>query len=157
MVNAALWFAAALIVIITLLTLGFYMKTNRAVLFSEVTGTVTRGGRPAAGIEVVRRINDNGAEQPPTTTRTDADGKFRFPQTEDAPRGILDFLPGEFVVGQELIFNVGEGEVVGWIHTRHGSQPNEESAGRAFQLVCDLDSEPQYHDRHFGVCKVASD
>lgn len=122
-------------------------------LFSELTGTVVIGGEPCVGARLVQTVSDGGGEKINAETTTDTDGKFDFSDISKK-KGFLSLLPGEFVAAQQILIHYEGREYQGWISSKRSPEPNAESDGNPFELVCDLDQDPQYSENHFGVCRL---
>jgi hypothetical protein len=124
---------------------------GRLVLFSEVSGVVSREGEPVAGVDVERRwhwvLKDElGSDR----TRTDESGSFRFPAV--TRRSLLArLMPHEPVVGQKIVIHEGGEERVAWQFTRHDYRDGSELPGRPLELTCPLEREPVRRGPRFGI------
>jgi len=122
-------------------------------LFSAVTGVVQLEGKPCVGAQIEQSVSDGGGERIETEKVTGSDGKFSFPEITKS-KGLFSFLPGEFVASQELIIRFEGREYQGWISTKRSMEANSETGGRPFELICNLNEDPDYHDKSFGVCQL---
>lgn len=123
-------------------------------LFSETEGVVLQNDRPVAGAEVERTYNWHWKDKIGSeATRTDEQGRFRFPAaTGSSLLGVL--LPHEPVVVQKIHIR-HQGKVYeAWMYTKHNYEPNGELDGQPLRLVCRLDSPPTYRDKVYGICTI---
>ncbi len=126
---------------------------GNSTLFSPVSGTVLKDGKPVAGAQVLQSARLGAAAPLTQSAVTGEDGHFSFPALERA-KGIGGLFPREYVVSQEIkIVHDGQ-EYIGWIHTKRDPKAGSETGGRDFRLVCDLDQKPDYQDTHYGVCRL---
>jgi len=100
-----------------------------------------------------RNFRIKNGERIETEKVTGSDGKFSFPEVTKS-KGLFSFLPGEFVASQELIIRFEGREYQGWISTKRSMEANSETGGRPFELICNLNEDPDYHDKSFGVCQL---
>ncbi|GAB2513139.1 DUF6795 domain-containing protein [Microbulbifer agarilyticus] len=118
---------------------------GKAYFFSPVAGVITKDNKPLSNAKIVRRWEHKSLEQDETTT--DKNGAFTLPEIRR--RSAVQFIPAEFVVGQE-IFVIHDGEeTVVWSASKRDSGKNSELGGKELNLTCDLDNEEKIY-RDFG-------
>lgn len=126
---------------------------GKNVLFSEITGKVILDGKPVEKAEIIQKVLIDHNNSITNSMTTSSDGIFHFPQIERNKR-IIDFLPAQFAIGQEILIHFDEKEITGWIYTKSDPEPNSEASGNKFELLCDLGAEPSYSDNYYGVCRL---
>jgi hypothetical protein len=128
---------------------------SRLVLFSEVTGTVLKDGKPVAGAEILQQVDwsDDTDKNPRNRTVTDKNGAFAFPAVEHSA-GLARLVPAQPVILQKLLIRYDGVEYEGWLHSKSDYDANSELEGRPLRLVCDLATQPDYEGTHFGICRA---
>jgi hypothetical protein len=128
------------------------LKSKR-VLFSQVSGVVTKDGAPVAGAEVEQTVlyKEEG-RTPQVTVVSDGEGKFAFAEVSANEGPAL--LPGEVTVGQRLVIRYQGQSYEGWNHGKKGKEANTEANGKPLRLVCELSTEPGVSGNSFGICRV---
>jgi hypothetical protein len=96
---------------------------GRVVLFSAISGTLVKDGKPVAGATLTRRAKLGDWYE--DTAVTDKDGKFSF-GTMKAFSLTAHMLPHEPVVSQQMFAVVGEIKHDVWYHTKRGYEDNSE-------------------------------
>ena len=122
-------------------------------LFSEVVGTVVVNGEPIEGAVVKQNVSRGHREAFTQTTETGPDGSFQFDEVSSSKK-LLDFLPGEMVVQQEIEIIHDDQMFQGWIFTKRDGLTGSESDGERFKLVCDIAREPDFDGKYFGICRL---
>ena len=118
---------------------------GKAYFFSPVTGVITKDSNPVSNAKIIRKWEHQSLEQDETVT--DESGNFSFPEVRR--RSAVQFMPAEFVVGQEIsVVHNGE-EIVIWSASKRDTSENSELGGKKLVLKCDLDSEEKIY-RDFG-------
>jgi len=143
------------------LSLAFFSKGSVAMagifgshtLFSAVTGQVVINGESIANTTVRQMVRRGDGEMLINETQTDSNGFFKFEEVK-ASKGILDFLPSEMVVQQELKI-VHEGtELQGWLYTKRDGIQGSETSGGEFSMICEVNKEADFTDNYFGICSL---
>lgn len=124
------------------------------VLFSELEGQILLNGEAVEGAEVTQITlwSHEGAVEP-VTTRTDADGRFRFSEISRRA-GFSNLLPGQITIVQKINIVHGGKEYRGWLNTKSNYDRNGELNGKPLRLECELSHEPTDEGDDFGVCRV---
>ena len=122
-------------------------------LFSEVDGIVTKNGKPCVGAKIEQKVYTASSEEIAATTSTDDMGRFAFEEISQN-KGLLGFLPSEFVATQRLVISYEGKEYLGWAYTKRSPTKNSESDGKSFSLVCDLSKPPVEDDKYNGICRL---
>jgi hypothetical protein len=97
---------------------------GRMVLFSAISGTLVKDGKPVAGATITREANFHGFEQTDTTT-TDKDGTFSFPTMKRFTL-VWQVLPSEPIVHQKIVTRALDKDYEVWYHTKRGYEDNAE-------------------------------
>lgn len=129
--------------------------SSRLVLFSEVQGTVLKGGKPVQGAQLTQETvwSDNKNDVPPKSVRTDSDGRFLFPAVErDA--GATRVVPHQPVILQKILISYDGQEYTAWRHTKNSYEANSEMEGRPLKLECELTRSADFEGTHYGICKA---
>ncbi|MDN3638795.1 hypothetical protein QWY82_08245 [Simiduia curdlanivorans] len=121
------------------------LDAGKAYFFSPVSMQIYRDGQPVVGANVVRRWEHSTIEQDESTT--DAEGKVNFPEVRR--RTIVQVIPAEFVVAQQIIVVVEGEEIEVWSNSKRDSAINSELGGKPLNFRCELNDEEQLH-RDFG-------
>jgi hypothetical protein len=111
-------------------------------LFSEVDGVITLDGKPCVSAKIKQTVFKANSKEITTNNITDDNGYFRFEEVSEN-KGLLSFIPSEFVVTQRLIIAYDGTEYLGWAYTKRSSEQNSESSNKPFSLVCDLNTPPK--------------
>ena len=122
-------------------------------LFSEVDGFVTLDGKPCISAKITQTIFKTNGKEISTNKLTDDNGYFRFEEISEN-KGLLSFLPSEFVVTQRLLISYDGTEHLGWAHTKRSAKQNSESSFKPFTLECDLSKKIEKDDKHTGICRL---
>jgi hypothetical protein len=96
---------------------------GRVVLFSAISGTLVKDGKPVVGATLTRRAKLGDWYE--DTAVTDKDGKFSF-ETMKAFSLKAHILPHEPVVSQQMFAQVGNTKYDVWYHTKFGYEDNSE-------------------------------
>ena len=123
-------------------------------LFSDVEGVVTINGKPCVAAKIEEKVYNSNGDEITATTQTDERGHFRFMEVSEN-KGLLSFLPGEFVATQRLVIYHEGIEYLGWANTKRSPEPNSESDGKPLSMICDLDKKPEEDDKYTGICRLA--
>ena len=122
------------------------LNAGKAYFFSPVSGTLTKDEKPVSNAKIIRRWEHESLEQDETST--DENGNFFFPEVRR--RTLVQLLPAEFVVAQQIaVVHEGE-EIVIWSNSKRDSAKNSELGGRDLDLLCDLTNEESLY-RDFGA------
>lgn len=122
-------------------------------LFSPVEGVVTIEGEPCVNARIVQTVRTSRSNEISAESVTDEYGRFSFDEvTED--RGLLSFLPSQFVANQRLFIFCENEEYIGWANTKMSPEINYESNGKPMSLVCDLSKKPEEDDLYSGICRL---
>ncbi|WP_226664463.1 transthyretin-like family protein [Microbulbifer aggregans] len=122
------------------------LDAGKAYFFSPVTGTLTKDEKPVTNAKIIRRWEHESLEQDETST--DENGNFTFPEVRR--RTLVQMLPAEFVVAQQIAVVQGDEEIVIWSNSKRDSGKNSELGGKDLDLYCDLDNEEAMY-RDFGA------
>lgn len=122
-------------------------------LFSKVDIEVIVDGGPSKSTTVQQKIYRGRGEEVVAEAQTDDQGKTTFREISES-KGLLGFLPSEFVVTQRLMILHEGQEYLGWAHTKRSPEKNEESEGKAFSLICDLSKPAEEDDIYHGICRL---
>jgi len=123
------------------------------ILCSPFNGTViTKGGKPAAGVELERKWvwgwNDQSGSD---RSVSDANGRFDFPVVE-GKSFTASFLPHEPNISQRIIAHQPSGDVEIWYAVKKNYELNSEMEGRPIKVVCALDTKPSDDGLYWGTC-----
>jgi hypothetical protein len=124
------------------------------VIFSEVSGTVIKNGKPVEGAKVLQiTLWSKPGEVPEKAVLTDKNGQFSFPEIS-RPAGFSNFLPGEITIVQKINIEFDGKEYRGWLNTKTNYE-REGERNRPLRFICDLDHTPSNTGDDFGVCRLA--
>lgn len=127
---------------------------GRVVIFSAVSGRLTRGGAPVVGAPVRRSFDWAwGGETGADATTTDADGRFAFPAIERSSLS-AKLAPHQPSIIQTIVFDVAEGAREGWQFQKSNYDRDGELGGRALRLDCELGEPDMRHELHYGFCRI---
>ncbi len=135
-------------------SLGAYAMGGK-VMFSAVTAQVVKGGKPLAGVKVVREYtwhwDDKKVQE---ETQSDGNGRFQFPRAEKSAL-LSSIVPHEPVISQIIRIHYEGKEYMAWNLNKHNYNDNGELHGKPLKFVCDLDDKPgAYLDKDvWGLCK----
>lgn len=110
-------------------------------LMSEISGTITLNGEPAAGA-TLRRIVGKAHSRAQVTDETTADDKgfFHLPAVTER-KLIHKIFPMEFVVPSEIYVTYQGKEYFIWTSTKREPEKNTENKGKPLVVQCELTSE----------------
>lgn len=136
---------------LNLLWLSFFLSTEavsmpigeKLYLMSEISGTITLNGEPAAGAKLKRIVSKAYSRSELTDEAVaDANGYFSMPAVTQR-KFVQKLLPLEFVV-PSLIFVTYQGqEYKIWSSTKRDPENNTENRGKPLVVQCELVSEIQ--------------
>ncbi|BFM10665.1 hypothetical protein R50072_08180 [Simiduia litorea] len=121
------------------------LDAGKAYFFSPLSMKIYRDGEPVVGAKVVRRWEHSTLEQDESIT--DGEGKVSFPEVRR--RTVVQVLPAEFVVAQQIAVIVDGDEIEVWSNSKRDSAKNSELGGKPLNLYCDLNNEEKLY-RDFG-------
>src|SRR5690554_4576935 len=112
-------------------------------LMSEISGTITLNGEPAAGAKLKRIVSKAYSRSELTDEAvTDANGYFSMPAVTQR-KFVQKIFPMEFVV-PSLIFVTYQGqEYKIWSSTKREPEKNTENRGQALVVQCELANDIQ--------------
>lgn len=113
---------------------------------------VEAGGAPVAGVTVQRRWDWRGKSGQDTAV-TDAEGYFAF-DAVPARRGLLGWLPAQVSVNQSFSAVLPEGPFEFLALTTGSLEPNSETGGSPFDVICRVGVEPGFDGFHWGTCRI---
>lgn len=121
-------------------------KSGKDCLFSEISGTITFNGEPAAGAHVRRVAGKAHVEGKFTDeTLTDEKGYFSLPAIWE--RNLLSrVFPMEFAVPQKITVDYKGEEYLIWTSVKRSRQENSESQGKPLVIQCELTAEERNFD-----------
>lgn len=126
------------------------------ILFSPVSGTIVKDGKPCIGATLEQRVRSPYGEDKSIRATTDADGKFSFEEITES-KGLFSFLPSEFVASQQITIVYDGDEYLGWAHSKRSDKRFSESDGKPFTLQCDLGKPPEEADKYSGICRLVDE
>jgi hypothetical protein len=97
---------------------------GRMVLFSAISGTLVKDGKPVAGAKITREANFHGSKHSDSTV-TDKDGNFSF-ETMKTFTLLYQVLPSEPVVIQRVFVRAGDKSYEIWSYAKFGYEDNSE-------------------------------
>jgi|GEM_PF-3225755 len=121
--------------------------------FSEVEGVVMFDGKPCPSAKVEQKVFKANSQEYTSTTVTDGNGRFSFQEVSES-KGLLGFLPTEFVATQRIVIYHEGNEYLGWANTKRDPSKNSESNGKRFALICDLSKSTEEDDKYQGLCRL---
>ena len=112
-------------------------------LMSEISGTITLNGEPAAGAKLKRIVSKAYSRSELTDEAvTDANGYFTMPAVTQR-KFVQKIFPMEFVV-PSLIFVTYQGqEYKIWSSTKREPEKNTENRGKPLVVQCELTNEQE--------------
>ena len=112
-------------------------------LMSEISGTITLNGQPAAGAKLKRIVSKAYSRSKLTDeTVTDANGYFSMPAVTQR-KFVQKIFPMEFVV-PSVIFVTYKGKEYGiWYSTKRKPEENTENRGKPLVVKCELTDDEQ--------------
>lgn len=112
-------------------------------LMSEISGTITFNGEPAAGAQLKRTVRKAFSRSEMTDeTTADAHGYFSLPAVVQT-KWIPGLIPAEFVVPSLITVTYQGTEVVVWSSTKRSPEPDTENKGRPLVVECELTGRPR--------------
>jgi len=116
-------------------------------LMSEISGTITLNGEPAAGAKLKRIVSKAYSRSELTDEAvTDANGYFTMPAVTQR-KFIQKIFPMEFVVPSEIYVTYQDKEYFIWTSTKREPEKNTENRGKPLVVQCELSAD----ERVFGV------
>ena len=110
-------------------------------LMSEISGTITLNGEPAAGAKLKRIVSKAYSRSELTDeTVTDANGYFTMPAVTQR-KFIQKIFPMEFVVPSEIYVTYQGKEYFIWTSTKREPEKNIENRGNPLIVQCELTNE----------------
>lgn len=110
-------------------------------LMSEVSGTITLNGEPAAGATLKRSVRKAYSRSyVKDEATTDENGYFSMPAVTER-KVIHKVFPMEFVVPSEIYVTYQGKEYFIWTSTKREPEENTENKGRPLVVQCELTSE----------------
>jgi hypothetical protein len=127
---------------------------SKLVLFSEVNGQVVDGGKPVEGAIVTRHYNWAWTDAESTEqTVTDKEGRFSFKRV--TTRSITaNLFPHQPVVFQKIDININSRTFKAWRFRKGDYDNNGELDGKAIDVICDIDTEPEWRGKVFGISSI---
>lgn len=127
---------------------------SKLVLFSEVHGQVVDRGKPVAGAIVIRYYRWSWNKKEGTDqTVTDDDGQFTFKSI--TTRSITASLfPHQPFISQKLDIQFGKKVYEAWRTGKMNYDHNGELKGKAIDIICEIDTEPEWKDEVFGISRI---
>ena len=141
--------ALTLLSLISVSTAGAAMSMldiGQAWFFSPVSAVVEKDGIPLVGVKVIRRWEHESLSEDETVT--DDKGQFSFPEIRG--RTIVQVMPAEFVVAQQIVVVVEDEEVEIWSNSKRKTDLNSELGGAPLDLHCEITDEDKMY-RDFGA------
>lgn len=117
---------------------GVYAMSEKACLFSGMSGVVNYKGKPAVNVRLLRKIEGKDEDE----TVTDENGYFEFSPIYQK-KSLLRLLPTEFVIKQDIIAFTGSDEINIWDGVKRSKEENAESRGKPLVVKCELTQEKQ--------------
>lgn len=116
-------------------------------LMSEISGTITLNGEPAAGAKLKRIVSKAYSRSELTDeTVTDANGYFTMPAVTQR-KFVQKIFPMEFVVPSEIYVTYQGKEYFIWTSTKREPEKNTENRGKPLVVQCELTAD----ERVFGI------
>ena len=138
-------YLAIAVVVVLALTGSTAVFAKTFVLFSPVSGVVTKDGQPVAGAEVEQHYVWHWKDQSASTTvTTDGEGRFSFPQVTGSSF-LGGLMPHEPVVEQRIVIRYEGREYLAWKHAKHSYEAGGELGGVPLELECALEAEEQFN------------
>ena len=125
----------------------------KMVIFSAVQGQVLLGGKPVAGAMIERKAMWNDKPLTDNTTSA-ADGRFALPAIERNGSFLDALLPSEPYIDQSIVILHAGKRHQAWVFVKRNYRDNGELQGRAIQMTCRLDTEPERRGKVFGICEL---
>lgn len=122
------------------------LDIGKAWFFSPVSAVVEKEGAPLQGARVIRRWEHESLSEDETVT--DNEGRFSFPEVRG--RTIVQVMPAEFVVAQQIVVVVDGEEVEIWSNSKRKTELNSELGGLPLELHCEITAEDKMY-RDFGA------
>jgi len=132
---------------------------------SEFNGVLSKSGKPLAGIELKRKVDENDNYVTTQKTITDENGRFRFPSVYRY--GLARFSIAENRYFQEITFTYLKNEYLGFYIAKSGWENNSEfSFGNnknnreilELNFDCDITSEDKGNkyrtSTYLGICRL---
>src|SRR5690554_4888133 len=116
-------------------------------LMSEISGTITLNGEPAAGAKLKRIVSKAYSRSELTDEAvTDANGYFTMPAVTQR-KFVQKIFPMEFVVPSVIFVTYQGQEYKVWSSTKREPEKNTENRGKPLVVQCELSAD----ERVFGV------
>lgn len=126
---------------------------GNSVLFSAVQGRVLLQGKPVSGALLERQFEWNN-EIIIDRVNSAADGSFSFAAVTRKSSFMDRLQPSEPMVKQTiLILHDGKSHKA-WYHFKCNYDDNGELSGRAINMICRLEREPERRGEVFGICEL---
>src|SRR5690554_3292704 len=114
-------------------------------LMSEISGTITLNGEPAAGAKLKRIVSKAYSRSELTDEAiTDANGYFTMPAVTQR-KFVQKIFPMEFVVPSEIYVTYQGKEYFIWTSTKRKSEKNVENRGKPLVVRCELTNEDEIY------------
>ena len=113
---------------------------NDFCIFSNMEGTITLHGKPAAGAKLVLQLYYYNEKQNPIETVADEAGRFHFPSVWKK-LGMKRFSLAETVATQDIIAYYQGEEYDMWYHGKHTLEEFGELSGVPVNFRCELSDE----------------
>ena len=110
---------------------------NDFCIFSNMEGTITLHGKPAAGARLVLQLYYYNEKQNPIETVADEAGRFHFPSVWKK-LGMKRFSLAETVATQDIIVYYQGEEYDFWSHGKHFLEEYSELSGKPVNFRCEL-------------------
>lgn len=117
---------------------GVYAMSDKACLFSGMTGVINYEGKPAANVRLLRKIEGKDVDE----TITDENGNFEF-EVVYKDKSLFDFLPTEFAIQQIITAIKDDTEYTIWTGVKRKPEENAESKGKPLVVSCELTLEEE--------------
>src|SRR5690554_5318231 len=116
-------------------------------LMSEISGTITLNGEPAAGAKLKRIVSKAYSRSELTDEAvTDANGYFTMPAVTQR-KFVQKIFPMEFMVPSVIFVTYQGQEYKVWSSTKREPEKNTENRGKPLVVQCELSAD----ERVFGV------
>ena len=122
-------------------------------LYSGVSGQVFMEGQPVANLVVEQKVWRSTHKKHVQTTQTNDQGFFKFDEVKQN-KGLLDLLPGEIVIQQEIHITYQEKPIKAWVFTKRDGKKGSETSQKDFSLVCELTRKPELTGNYYGICQL---
>jgi hypothetical protein len=117
------------------------LDTGKVCTFSNISGIITIGGKPAINALVKREVSYGSGYR--DETYTDKSGRFDLPAL--FTKTIAKFLPQEFVVGQKISVILDGAEYEIWEGVKRYPEENVEARGVPIVVECELERDKQLY------------